>query len=247
MKILLSPAKNMKDCPDKNKGSIPKFKDETEIILLTMQKLSKKEISEIMKVSDSISELNYNRFKGFLKAKRNPAIFSFNGDVYKGLDIESFDKKELKAAQKKIRILSGMYGILKPLDLIAPYRLEMGTKIKISDKKNLYDFWQEKLTKNLKDSLDKDELVVNLASNEYSKSIKLNEIENNVITPLFKDYKNGKYKIISFYAKKARGLMARYLIKNNIKDLKGLKKFNLEGYKYNRELSTELEPVFTRD
>ena len=167
--------------------------------------------------------------------------------MYNGLDVKSLPEIKLPYMQDSLRILSGLYGILKPLDIIKPYRLEMGTKLSVNGSKNLYEFWKEKLTDKLNSEIkSEDELVVNLASNEYFESIDSNKLKGKIISPQFKDFKNGKLKIISFYAKKARGLMSRYIVKNKITEPLELKKFNLERYKYNKILSTESDWVFTR-
>ena len=247
MKILLSPAKKINENSNSNKGSSPVLLHRTSNIIKKMKSLSKEDIAKLMNLSPKLSLLNYDRFQNIENSIKNNAIFLFDGDVYTGLEINSFNNKELKKADETIRILSGLYGILKPMDLISPYRLEMGTKVSIENKKDLYHYWSNSVTQILKDSLLKKEIIVNLASNEYSKVVDFSNINNKVITPIFKDMKNGKYKIISFYAKKARGLMAKFIIKNNVVDYKGLTNFNLDGYKFNKELSTELNPVFTRE
>jgi cytoplasmic iron level regulating protein YaaA (DUF328/UPF0246 family) len=174
------------------------------------------------------------------------AVYAFKGDVYLGLDIETLPKEKLGQIQEKLRILSGLYGLLKPLDLMQPYRLEMGTKLKMKESENLYQYWGAKITEALTDELEEDEILVNLASNEYYKSIKPALIENTIVTPQFKDYKNGKLKIISFFAKKARGMMVRYILDNDIDDLESLKGFNYGGYGLSEELSSENELIFIR-
>ena len=245
MKILLSPAKTMKEC--KLGMNEPTFTKRTQILLKNLKKLNQNELSSLMNISEKISELNYDRFQKFSSQKKGAALFYFQGDVYKGLDANSFSKSDINYAQNTIRILSGLYGILKPLDNIQPYRLEMGTNFSVNNNKNLYEFWNKTLTDHFKSELKKEELVVNLASVEYSKAVSLASLNNIVIEPVFKDYKNGKYKIISIYAKMARGLMAQYIIKNKVKTLEQLNAFNLEGYIYNKKLSTATKPVFTRD
>tara|TARA_E500000178_G_C16946331_1_gene719016 strand:- start:902 stop:1435 length:534 start_codon:yes stop_codon:yes gene_type:complete len=172
----------------------------------------------------------------------------FKGDVYQGLQAEDLTKSEMNFAQKHIRILSGLYGILRPLDLMKPYRLEMGTKLETENGKNLYEFWGNKIQKNVLNELkdQKSDLLINLASNEYFSALGKLPEDINTISPTFKDYKNGKYKIISFYAKKARGLMARWIIQNKVKDFEDLVKFNVDGYKFSKSESTASAPVFLR-
>ena len=176
------------------------------------------------------------------------AIYAFKGDVYMGLEAGSLNKKEIKYAQKHLAILSGLYGLLKPLDLIYPYRLEMGTKIQTSKGKNLYEFWGSKITDHLNTLLadHKKKGVINLASVEYFSSVNPDELSGPCISPVFKDFKNGQFKIISFFAKKARGMMARYIIQNKVDSLEELKQFDNAGYKYSKKESTELSPVFLR-
>jgi cytoplasmic iron level regulating protein YaaA (DUF328/UPF0246 family) len=173
----------------------------------------------------------------------------FKGDVYQGLEAETLNTQDMKFAQKHLRILSGLYGILKPLDVIRPYRLEMGTKLETSNGKNLYEFWGERVRNNVLEDLtsQKSDLIINLASKEYFNVMGKLPEHANVIAPAFKDCKNGKYKIISFYAKKARGLMARWIIQNKVKDFERLSEFNLDGYYYSEEDSSATEPVFLRD
>jgi cytoplasmic iron level regulating protein YaaA (DUF328/UPF0246 family) len=178
-----------------------------------------------------------------------PSVLVFKGDVYQGLSADTFNTKQLKFSQKHLRILSGLYGILKPMDLIKPYRLEMGTKLVTDKGKNLYEFWGNAIQKNIINELDeqKSDLVINLASKEYFSVIGKMPEYLNVVSPAFKDFKNGKYKIISFYAKRARGLMARWIIENNIKDFERLSEFNVDGYYYSSKESSVNEPVFLRD
>lgn len=176
--------------------------------------------------------------------KGKQALWCFDGDVYQGLQAKSLNDKEIGFAQEHLRILSGLYGLLRPSDIIQPYRLEMGRKLDTEKGKNLYDFWQERITAEL--NAQEAGLIVNLASNEYFKAVKAKTLKAELISPVFKDEKNGKYKIISFYAKKARGLMARYLIENRITAKEGLLNFNLEGYAYDESLSKPLEPCFSR-
>tara|TARA_B100000508_G_C11397898_1_gene246747 strand:- start:263 stop:904 length:642 start_codon:yes stop_codon:yes gene_type:complete len=206
------------------------------------------EIQDFMEISEKLAHLNFQRFQNwslpFNKTNSSPAIYSFSGDVYEGLDAYSLEEEDVKFAQRNLLILSGLYGILKPLDLIQPYRLEMGRKLKYESHKNLYSFWNDKISLYLNNI--KDKVIINLASNEYFNVVNKEKISKKIISPIFKDEKNGKFKIISFYAKKARGLMANYIIKNRINDPSQLIKFNINGYTYNKNLSTDFYPVFTR-
>ena len=206
------------------------------------------EIQDFMEISEKLAHLNFQRFQNwslpFNKTNSSPAIYSFSGDVYEGLDAYSLGEEDVKFAQRNLLILSGLYGILKPLDLIQPYRLEMGRKLKYESHKNLYSFWNDKISLYLNNI--KDKVIINLASNEYFNVVNKEKISKKIISPIFKDEKNGKFKIISFYAKKARGLMANYIIKNKIDDPSQLIKFNINGYTYNKNLSTDFYPVFTR-
>ena len=248
MILLLSPSKNMKDCAYENKTSQPVFINEAKSLVNEINKMNISEIQDFMEISEKLAHLNFQRFQNwslpFNKTNSSPAIYSFSGDVYEGLDAYSLEEEDVKFAQRNLLILSGLYGILKPLDLIQPYRLEMGRKLKYESHKNLYSFWNDKITLYLNNI--KDKVIINLASNEYFNVVNKEKISKKIISPIFKDEKNGKFKIISFYAKKARGLMANYIIKNKIDDPSQLIKFNINGYTYNKNLSTDFYPVFTR-
>ncbi len=255
MLIVLSPAKTLdyETPPTTKKSTQPVMLDESEILIKELRKLAPQDISKLMKISDKLGTLNYDRYQQwqqpFTKDNAKQAMLAFKGDVYTGLDAESFNAEELAFAQKHLRILSGLYGLLRPLDLMQAYRLEMGTKFSNSRGKDLYQFWENRITEVLNKQLKslKTDVLVNLASNEYFKSVKPKELNAEIITPIFKDQKNGQYKIISFYAKKARGLMSAYAIKKGITDAAKLKRFNWEGYSYNKELSKGNDWVFTRD
>lgn len=252
MKIVISPAKSL------DFETVTPIKEFTEGIFLNeaeklnsvLKKKSPKKMSELMHISDKLGELNWQRNQDwqlpFSLKNAKQAVFAFKGDVYIGLDAYSLSETEIEQLQQKLRILSGQYGLLKPLDLMQPYRLEMGTKLKVDRKENLYQYWGSKVTDALNDELVEDEVFVNLASNEYFKVVKPKLLKSPVVTPVFKDYKNGKLKIISFFAKKARGLMVRYIIDNNIETVENLKGFNYDGYAFDGNLSTESELVFTR-
>lgn len=252
MLVVVSPAKKLDfdtECVAANQTG-PQFLEKTNYLATELKKLGAADIGKLMKLSSNLSELNYKRFQSFKKVY-NPttskqAAFAFNGDTYTGLDINSFSKSEINRAQKHLRILSGLYGVLRPLDLIQPYRLEMGTKFKFANYKNLYDYWKEDVTTLINQELKKEKYLVNCASNEYFSVIDEKNLDGELITPVFKENRNGVLKIISFSAKKARGMMAKYIIKNNINSIDGIKKFNEDGYKYSAKESTANNIVFVR-
>jgi uncharacterized protein len=252
MKIVISPAKSLdfeKELPT-NQFSKPVYLKQAKEIVSYLKKLNPKDLSTLMAISDNLAALNWKRNKNFktpfTPENARPAMYAFNGDVYLGLDSYSISEDKLAVLQNKLRILSGQYGILKPLDLIQAYRLEMGTQLAIGDHKNLYSYWKETLTTALNKELKKNELFVNLASNEYFSVIDSKKLKVPIITPEFRDYKDGKLKMISFFAKKARGMMVRYIIDNDIDTVDGLKGFNYEGYAFDGNLSTGNTLVFTR-
>ena len=251
MKILISPAKslNFEDKVQTSINSKPLFHNDAIKINSELKKESIESLCDLMRISSKLGELNWTRNQDFIKDSNysKQAIFAFNGDVYDGLDINSLDNEKHQLVNNIIRILSGLYGILKPFDHIKPYRLEMGSKFSINGNKNLYDFWKSKVTNQLKSELAEDELIVNLASNEYFSVINSKEVSNKIISPQFKDFKNGTLKIISFYAKKARGLMSRFIIDNNVKYVNEILSFDSGGYSYSkRDTADELKPVFIR-
>ena len=253
MKIIISPAKSLDfktELPTTN-FSIPNFLSESKKINVLLKKKSPSELKSLMSISEKLAELNWNRNNTFKTPfnieNARPSIFTFNGDVYSGLDAFSLSMDQLNQAQKSLRILSGLYGLLKPLDLIQPYRLEMGTKLNVEGSLNLYGFWRNKITNKLNDELNENEFFVNLASNEYSSAIDRKLLKTTMISPVFKDMKNGKLKIISFYAKKARGMMVRYILDNEINNLEDLRGFDYGGYSYSSEESEKMkELVFIR-
>ena len=254
MKILISPAKSLdfeSNLPTKIITK-PYFVNEANNINSILKKKSPQDIQKLMTISEKLADLNWERNQNFStgetdKQKNRAAVYAFNGDVYSGLDPYTLPEGKIDKMQSQIRILSGLYGVLRPLDQIQAYRLEMGTKISIGPNNNLYSFWKNKVTNQLKSELEERELILNLASKEYFSVIDTSLLSNTIISPEFKDFKNGKLKIISFYAKKARGLMARYLIEENISDLKGIRLFSSEGYRYSEEESkNEASPVFIR-
>ena len=251
MKILVSPAKslNFEDKVQTSINSKPLFHNDAIKINSELKKESIESLCDLMGISSKLGELNWTRNQDFTKDSNysKQAIFAFNGDLYDGFDINSLDHEKHQLVNNVIRILSGLYGILKPFDHIKPYRLEMGTKFSINGNKNLYDFWKSKVTNQLKSELAEDELIVNLASNEYFSVINSKEVSNIIISPQFKDFKNGNLKIISFYAKKARGLMSRFIIDNNVKSVNEILSFDSGGYSYSKkDTADELKPVFIR-
>ena len=252
MKIVISPAKSLNfESPlpvQKHTDSL--FLKEAETIQKTLKKKKPKQLMELMDISEKLADLNWERNQNwslpFTAENARPAIYAFDGDVYTGLDAYTLPVEKLEILQAKLRILSGLYGILKPLDLMQPYRLEMGTSLPIGIKKNLYEFWKKKVTQSLNDELQEHELFINLASNEYFSAVDTKTLKAPVVTPEFKDYKDGKLKMISFFAKKARGLMVRYIIDNNAETIDDLKQFNYEGYAFDANLSKGNTLVFTR-
>jgi uncharacterized protein len=252
MKILISPSKALdfeKPLPT-SQFSQSKFLKESKIIHKVLKQKTPIELSELMDISDKLGELNWQRNKTwktpFTSENAKPALYAFDGEVYTGLDAYSLSMEKVAILQDKLRILSGLYGVLKPLDLMQPYRLEMGTKLPIGESKNLYDFWKKTITTALNKELKKGDLFVNLASNEYFSVVDVKALKVPVITPEFKDYKDGKLKMISFFAKKARGLMVRYIVDTNTETIDDLKGFNYEGYRYDDSLSKGNQLVFTR-
>ncbi|MFD0862600.1 peroxide stress protein YaaA [Sungkyunkwania multivorans] len=253
MKIVISPAKSLdfdSALPTK-RHSEAAFLSEAERLNKLLRKKSARSLSKLMSISPALGELNWERNQSwalpFNQKNARPAVYAFSGDVYRGLDIRTLPEDKLDDLQDKLRIISGLYGILKPLDLMQPYRLEMGTKLPVGAKKNLYEFWRKKVTDKLNEELEEGELFVNLASNEYFKAIDTKALKVPVVTPVFKDFKNGEYKTIMTFAKLARGYMTRYIIDTDAHTIDDLKGFDYEGYRYSKELSTkEDELVFVR-
>ncbi len=253
MLLLISPAKTLDFSPSsiKEYTNASFTKDSKELVKVLKEK-STDDLKQLMGVSDKIAELNVARFQSFKTPfdleNAKQAVLAFRGDVYTGLDADSFDEADLEFAQEHLRILSGLYGILKPLDLMQPYRLEMGTKLQNSRGKNLYEFWHEKITRRLNKDLKEtgSEYIINLASKEYFKSVKPKLLKGELINVNFKEDKNGTYKIVAFFAKKARGMMCHYIIKNKITKPEHLKGFDYDNYVFNEDLSTEKELIFTR-
>ena len=254
MKIIISPAKKIDN--SKNKKNIDFsnsfFLDRSRELVEILQGFSPTELSKLMGISNNLGLLNADRYINwslpFNQGNAKQAILTFKGDLYQAIDVDDFDKKDFDFAQKNLRILSGLYGILKPLDLMQSYRLEMSAKLKTDKGNNLYHFWGDNLTEYLTKEIvrDKDTYLVNLASNEYSKALKFKKLEVPIITPIFKDFKNGQLKIISFFAKKARGRMCRFIIKNKLTSSNALREFKADGYAFDEKLSTDSEFVFVR-
>ena len=241
MLTLLSPAKKL-ETSKLNLSlelTLPEFNIDTKKILAVLKNKSVDDLQKLYSVSKEIAELNFQRFRDFdhdyKEENTKASLFMFAGEVYNGLDANNFSNQELDFANSNLRILSGLYGILRPLDKINPYRLEMGTKCAIDACNNLYEFWQDNITKYINNT--DNNVIINLASTEYFKVVKEKKLKANIVTPIFKDFKNGEYKIIMMYAKKARGLMANYIVKNKITEWQNLKLFNYEGYKFNPKMS----------
>ncbi|WP_293892916.1 peroxide stress protein YaaA [Flavobacterium sp.] len=252
MIIVISPAKSLNFDKELPTGifSEPQFLKQAATIQRTLKKKKPKALSQLMNISDKLATLNWQRNQAwevpFTKDNARPAVYAFDGDVYHGLDVYSLPVDKLDDLQDKLRILSGLYGLLKPLDLMQAYRLEMGTSLPIGKNKNLYEFWKKTITKELNSELKKGDLFINLASNEYFSAVDAKGLKVPVITPEFKDFKDGNLKMISFFAKKARGLMVRYIIDTNAETIDDLKGFNYEGYGFDANLSKGNTLVFTR-
>ena len=254
MLIVISPAKTLdyETVPKTKVFTTPDYLGQSQQLINRLRNFSSLDISDLMKVSAKIANLNFGRYeswkKPFTQKNAKQAILAFKGDVYTGLDAESFKADDFKFAQNHLRVLSGLYGLLRPLDLMQPYRLEMGTKLKTDIGKNLYEFWGSDITQGLNKQLKKikSDYLINLASNEYFKSVKAKELNAEIITPAFKEFKNGEYKMIGIYAKKARGMLSRYIIQNKLSNPEDIKSFNEDGYRFNKTLSKGNNFVFTR-
>ncbi|MBX2845256.1 MAG: peroxide stress protein YaaA [Saprospiraceae bacterium] len=255
MLVLLSPAKSLdfeSQCPI-DVTTAPVFNERADYLIGKLQKLSKKKIQELMKLSDNLSELNYQRYKEWNSQlnldNRKQAAYAFKGEVYRGMNVATFNKDDVNYAQQHVRILSGLYGLLKPMDAIQPYRLEMGTRLKVTPKTtNLYKYWDKAITEQINAEMAEtnSDLLVNLASNEYYKAVKPDLLNGKVVSCTFKENKNGEYKILMTYAKLARGMMAAHIVKSRATSVDDLKTFNQEGYGYSESMSTETELVFIR-
>ena len=252
MKLVISPAKSLNYERELPTGfsSESCFLNEATQLNELLKKKSPQALSDLMHISEKLGELNYNRNQGwslpFTSDNARQAIYAFSGDVYRGLDAYSISEEKLDILQDTVRIISGLYGLLKPMDLIQPYRLEMGTKFPVGKHKNLYEFWRQKVTTALNDEMQDDELLVNLASQEYFKAIDTKVLKSPLVHVDFKEYKNGQYKTIAIFSKLARGLMTRHIVETNAKSIEDLKTFNAERYAFDTNLSTENKLVFTR-
>ena len=252
MKILLSPAKSLdikSELPTTKTSSIC-FEKEAQHLNSILKTKNPKELSDLMSISSKIADLNYERNHSwslpFTTSNARQAVYAFSGDVYRGLDAYSIENDKIDFMQNSVRIISGLYGLIKPLDLIQPYRLEMGTKLSIDSNRNLYDFWRKKISEKLNNELIHNEPLINLASNEYFKAIDTKVIKSDIYSFNFKQFKNGSYKTIAIFSKKARGMMTRFIINNQIDDINGLKLFDYNDYSYHESLSNDKELVFTR-
>jgi len=252
MKILLSPAKKLDFSSEKTflEDSVYPFSRESKMIMRELSSYSSLDLSKLMKISTNLSVLNKDRNENwtfpFPEEKSKQSLLCFKGEVYQNMDLDSFSKSDFDFTNKTLRILSGLYGILKPSDLILPYRLEMGTNLKVGESKNLYYFWKKSLTTHLLKEIKEDEFLVNLASDEYFKVIDKKKVKIPIITPVFKDVKNGKAKVISFFAKRARGKMCSFILKNKINSVEEIKTFNKDNYIFSDKESTENTLVFIR-
>ncbi|MAD06503.1 MAG: peroxide stress protein YaaA [Gammaproteobacteria bacterium] len=254
MLAILSPAKTLDyETPlTISKSTQPDFNNESKELISTLRKFAPAEISSLMKISDNLAELNHRRYAEWQSAANTgnarPAIFAFKGDVYQGLDAQTLAARDVNFAQKHLRVLSGLHGLLRPLDLIQPYRLEMGTRLTTRRGSNLYQFWGDKITDSINEALAQQtsKVLVNLASNEYYQVIQPERIEGRILTINFKELRDGKYRFVSFSAKKARGLMARYMIDNRIIRPNQLRQFDVDNYTFNEALSSDDEWIFTR-
>jgi cytoplasmic iron level regulating protein YaaA (DUF328/UPF0246 family) len=252
MKILLSPAKSIQTEGIKAEffSEMPRFVSDSEKLVKKLKKMKPKALASLMDISMDLANLNYSRFQQWsteLQKEWLPAAAIFTGEAYKGLNYNELSETNKQKAQERLRILSGLYGLLKPADLILPYRLEMGTPFQPTPKEtSLYSFWRPKLTKSLASELSSDEIIINLASAEYSKALDFKKLKNRVITPTFKEFQNGKFSTVMIFAKHTRGSMSRYLIENDLEDIEQLKTYNVENYEFNEAQSSENEWVFVR-
>ena len=254
MLITLSPAKTLDETPSPNgfECTTPEFLEHSVKLINKLNRMSHRKLRSLMNLSDNLVKLNKQRYSDFTtpftqnNAKQN--LIMFKGDVYEGLAVDDFSQDDFAFAQAHLRILSGLYGVLRPLDLIQPYRLEMGTRLSVGRRKNLYEFWTDPVTEHLNQTLlqQGDNILINLASNEYSKVVNTKKLKGTIVSPVFKEERDKSFIIISFFAKKARGLLARYIIKNRLATVTDIQNFDLEGYRFNPGLSTDHKPVFTR-
>jgi cytoplasmic iron level regulating protein YaaA (DUF328/UPF0246 family) len=234
------------------KCTIPEFMNDADFLVKKMQALSEADIAELMGISTKLAKLNVERYQQwqtpFTSSNARPSLMAFKGDVYSGINVENYSSKEFDFAQKHLRILAGLYGILRPLDLIQPYRLEMATKLSTPKGKDLYQFWGNRISESLNEMIkrEKSGILINLCSAEYLKSVKPKLLDAAIITPVFKEYKDGSYRMVTVYAKKARGLMCNYIVQNRLEDVEALKDFNVQGYKFIKKMSTDIKWLFAR-
>ena len=256
MLMIISPSKTQAfDGPCYSEYTLPVNLERSQVLVDRLQQFTVDQLGKLMKISPKLADLNCQRYQAFQVPfgldNARQALFAFQGDVYNGIETERYTDADFAFAQQHLRILSGLYGVLKPLDLIQPYRLEMGTKLSINGSKNLYEFWGTDITETLNQAIGShsgsESTLVNLASNEYYKAIRFQQLKANVINIAFKQNKNGVYKVIGIHAKRARGLMVDFAIKNRVEDVQDLHAFNVEGYQFNPNLSQTLEWVFCRD
>ena len=235
-----------------SKHTVPEFKKDADHLAKKLSKLSAADFSKLLKTSEKLTKLNVERYANWQTHSKGPnskqALLAFKGDIYSGIDIENYKLKDFNFAQKHMRILSGLYGILRPLDLIQPYRLEMAAKLATSEGKNLYQYWGTKINKSVNALLKREDsgILINLCSLEYFKAIKVNLLDAKVVTPVFKEFRDNSYRFITLYAKKARGMMCNYIILNHLTDVDAIKFFKVEGYRFNKKISSDSEWVFTR-
>lgn len=254
MIVILSPAKRLNfEIPNMaGKHTIPSFMEESNFLVDRLKKFSARKLQKLMNINENIAETNYERYQNwspeFNENVAKPAILAFRGDVFLGMDPQSYVIKDFDFAQDHVRILSGLHGILKPLDLIRPYRLEMGTRLKIGKSKNLYDFWNDKITQSISKSkaYQNDKIIINLASKEYFAAVNVDSIQGRIIEPVFKEFKHGTYRPVHIFMKRARGMMTSYIVKNKIQEPDQIKLFDWEGYEYNDQLTAGDQWVFTR-
>ena len=254
MIVLLNSSKTLEfqQKPHVSKHTVPEHAKDADLLVKELRKLSKSEFSKLMKTSEKLTKLNIERFASWKSHKKGSnmkqALLAFRGDIYSGMDVDSYKIKDFEFAQNHVRILSGLYGILRPLDLMQPYRLEMAAKLTTTRGKDMYQFWGTKINESVSKLLkrEKSGVLVNLCSMEYFKSTKPASLNAKIITPLFKEYRDGSYRFVTLYAKKARGMMCNYIIRNRLKAVNDLKSFNVEGYRFNKKLSSDNAWVFTR-
>ncbi|OUR95322.1 peroxide stress protein YaaA [Halobacteriovorax marinus] len=252
MLVIVSPAKKLdfESAAPVDTHVMPKFLTKSKKLISDLKKCTPSEISKLMKLSTTLTDLNVERYKKFkapftLKNAKQ-AVFAFKGDTYVGLDAETLSTSQIKYAQDHLRILSGLYGILSPLELIQPYRLEMGTRFPCNGNKNLYEYWKEDLTAEINSLIKKEEILLNCASVEYSSAVDFKNVAATIITPVFKQQKGDEFKVVGLFAKRARGMMARFVIENKVTTVAELKKFKMDGYKFSKSMSENNELVFTR-